>query len=230
MFRVRFSHFSSHLIFWLRPSQFFRAVLPTILVQFFSFLKPDLLIFWVSPSHLSKSVLPIFQVRPSHFFWVSPSHFLKTVIFFIFYLIFWASPFHYFFRERQSLPFLGSPLHFFHSVFPFFGCQAFPHFRVRPSHFFSQPFPLFSSQSIPFLGGHAFPYIRVRSFHFFGSVFPFYLAHFSLSSSSSFYSLWVWLKDVEFEMSTENTFFNEETCLEEILTVIFMQGLGTLKF
>ena len=124
------------LIFWVRPSQFFRAVFPTLLVQSFSFLKPGLLIFWVSPSHLSKSVLPIFQVRPSHFFWVSPSHFLKTVIFFIFYLIFWASPFHYFFRERQSLPFLGSPLHFFHSVFPFFWVSGLPTFS-------SQTFPFF---------------------------------------------------------------------------------------
>ena len=222
MFRVRLSHFSSHFIFWVRPSQFFRAVL---------------LIFKARPSHFLGQSFPPFQVSPSHFSSQTFSLFLgrsfpffKDSHFFIFYLIFWASPFHYFFGERQSLPFLGSPFHFFHSVFPFFGCQAFPHFRVRPSHFFSQPFPLFSSQSFPFLGGHAFPYIRVRSFHFFGSVFPFYLAHFSLSSSSSFYSLWVWLKDVEFEMSTENTFFNEETCLEEILTVIFMQGLGALKF
>ena len=87
------------------------------------------------------------------------------------------------------------------------GWSILPIFGVSPSHYF---FP----DSPSFFGGQTFPYFWVRlpvfwlspSHFFLSENFLFYLPYFYLISSSSFYSLWIWLKDAWLDMSTESVF------------------------
>ena len=95
-------------------------------------------------------------------------------------------------------------------------------FQVSPSHFLGQPFSFFQSV-VPFLGSKTFHFFWVSPSQF-DSDLPFCLLNYYLISPSSFYSSQVWLEFFSLDTSTENTFFNEDTGSEEILTSYFYVG------
>ena len=149
----------------------------------------------VKPSHFSSQSFPLFQVSLSHLliFRVRPYNFFESVL-----LTFPSTSFldlilpNFFFWKGfggrvfgQSFLILGSalPTLFSQSVLPvFWGDQTCPYFWVRLS------------------------ILWVSSSHFSNQTFLFYLLNFYLISLSSFYSSWVWLEDVWFEVSTESVF------------------------
>ena len=148
---------------------------------------------------------------------------------------------------NQTFPcFRVSLLHFSESVFLIFRVRSFHVFGLVLSTFPSQSFSFFesdlpmflgpscllfwasfshiSSNYYPFLEGQSLPVFGLALAIFLGQTFPFYLVNLYLISSSSSYSLWVWLEHVWLEMLTEIIFFNAKTGFKEILTNYFHVG------